>query len=391
MVEAKRGTLSNQAVVNGKDKTSGLKSTASPLFAPPSVIPTPATPFGAAQPPPPITNGVFKFDQVKEVPSLTAQPKLAAIKVPETSPQQLDHKYPLSPVPKRLKMKPAFLEAGGSLINQGESTINQKPHEIPRITANLLPQQQPATPFALSSRSTSSVPHVVITEPPEDNVANGILPPSSAAQVEGKQPEQVDAAKIRQSLLERQENLLHEELRRQERERHKKLARADEERRKSDELARRQNLERQRVREEESALLKKQKIASEEQELHKQERKKAQIESDIQYYSDEIVNTIVQEHVLEVAAEVLAIEFYRRGLLGKTIRQLKKICERSVRRKKLYLQRIAQTQNRKRLLARALTELDRAELSAANKKLRRRPYRLSIESEDILEEILLKV
>lgn len=333
---------------------------------------------------------MFKLDQVKEVSSFTTQPKLPAIKVSETSPQRLDHKHPLSPFPMRLR-KPSFLETDEPLINQGDSTINQKPHEISRITANLPPQQQPAATFALSSLPTSSDPHVVITEPPEDKVATRNLPSSSTAQVEGKQPEQADAAKIRQSLFERQEDLLHEELRRQDCERREKIARAEQKRQKSDELARRQNLERQRVREEESALLKKQKIASEEHELHKQERKKAQIECNIQYYSDEIVNTIVQEHVLEVAAEVLAIEFYRRGLLGKTIRQLKKICERSVRRKKLYLQRMAQTQNRKRLLARALSELDSGELSAASKKFRRRPYRLSIESEDVLEEILLKV
>jgi hypothetical protein len=62
-----------------------------------------------------------------------------------------------------------------------------------------------------------------------------------------------------------------------------------------------------------------------------------------------------------------------------------------VRRKQLELEEIKLSRNRKRLMARALLELETGKSVSVNKKPRRQSRPLHIENEDALEEILIKV
>lgn len=198
----------------------------------------------------------------------------------------------------------------------------------------------------------------------------------------------------RQSQFERQEKLLHDELIRQESERKSKLELEEQERQQSIAVARQTVLERQQFRQKESAFLRRQKTVTKEREEHERiesERRKAERERNIEFYTDEIVHTIVQEHILEVTADVLASAFHRERLLKRALRHLKRICARSLRRKHQQLEQISQSRIRKGLLVRALGELDSGSTTSSNKKLRRKSIRLHHETEDILEEVLLKV
>jgi hypothetical protein len=198
------------------------------------------------------------------------------------------------------------------------------------------------------------------------------------------------------SLFDRQEKLLHEELKLRETERQSRLDLADQERRTAAEKSRLQALEREQIRQKEAVLLRTQKIAAQERERHEHtlsERRKVQDEQTIQFYAEEIVGTIVQEHVLETTAALLAEAFHRRALLYKSVRRLKFVCAPSLRRKHVLLEKIAQSRRRKELVSRALSELDGggkdSNLSNMNGRRSHRSY--SIENEDAFEKILLKV
>lgn len=199
-----------------------------------------------------------------------------------------------------------------------------------------------------------------------------------------------------QSLFDRQEKLLHEELALRERERQSKLDLEDQERRTAAEVGRLQALERAQIRQKEAVLLRTQKFAAQERQRRERaisERRKIQDEQAVQSYAEEIVDTIVQGHIFETTAALLAEAFHRKALLCKTVRRLKVICSRSLRRKKLLLEKIAQSRRRKDLVSRALTELDSGEGGSNSPHLNgRRSHRAySFNNEEAFQKILVKV
>jgi hypothetical protein len=324
-------------------------------------------------------------------PAISFEPS-KILPTPQIQPQfgpKLDTKLPLSaPIPQRAKKSP-ILNFQLPLANNGFGTKS-----LSTAASDQSLSQHPA-PFVFSGPTSSPFSAFGPKEIPKDEAATRVLPRSSPPELEGKKQDQINLNNNRrQSLFERQEKLLHDEITRQEQERKSKLDLEEKERQKVVEMARQQNLERQLLREKESARLQNQKMATRELELReraKNEEQKAQQEKNVQFYSEEIVDSIMLEHILGVNADVLAIGFYRKWLLAKALRHLKKVCTRSVRRKKLHIERIAQSRLRKNLLSRALAELDRSQSPGANKKPRRRSHALRLEDEDAFEEILLKV
>jgi hypothetical protein len=394
IVEAKRRNQSNQSVVNGmlgrqlpvngrafpmpSYNTSGLQQQASLPFSPPK--------------PPPMANGAPQPQLQRQVPPFsfkpTAQPP-KPLQKPETAfapkqpskEQDFDSKPPLkAPTPQRAKISPVLSFQLPTPLNDGPGgeTINSSPSfAIP--TTNLQPQFQSPEPFTFSKTPSISIPirgadETTKNETPVPRIQP--LPP-----LEDTRASELERTARRQSQFERQEKLLQAELTRQERQ--KSLA-----------AARQTALERQQLRQKESALLRSQKMATkerEEQERIDNERRKAAREKNIEFYTEEIVNTIVQEHILEVSADVLASGFNRQRLLKRALRHLKKTCTRSLRRKQQQLEQISQSRIRKGLLVRALGELDRGAPANSSKKPRRQSHRLHRENEEALEEVLLKV
>jgi len=407
IVEAKRRNQSNQSVVNGmlgrqlpvngrafpmpSYNTSGLQQQASLPFTPPK--------------PPPMANGAPQPQLQRQVPPFsfkpTAQPP-KPLQKPETAfapkqpskEQDFDSKPPLkAPTPQRAKISPVLSFQLPTPLNDGPGgqTINSSPSfAIP--TTNLQPQFQSPEPFTFSKTPSISIPirgadETTKNETPVPRIQP--LPP-----LEDTRASELERTARRQSQFERQEKLLQAELTRQERERKSKLELEEQERQKSLAAARQTALERQQLRQKESALLRSQKMATkerEEQERIDNERRKAAREKNIEFYTEEIVNTIVQEHILEVSADVLASGFNRQRLLKRALRHLKKTCTRSLRRKQQQLEQISQSRIRKGLLVRALGELDRGAPANSSKKPRRQSHRLHRENEEALEEVLLKV
>ena len=409
IVESKRQNQSNQAVVNGRASElqqtawSSLKTTTHP---PNSVRPQPFLPPAPAQHRPAIVNGLLPFEKPKNWPSVTHQIPLQPTRLVEaeqivfSAPQpsftdKSDAKPPLTaPVPKRAKRSPIL---NFQLRTSAKDTIEpQRSYNIPPAsegTSDRLSVVQPAPPLTSSKPFSTSSPSNTLTEPPEDDAPTRVVGKISPTKAGGKLAYSEKVAS-RQSLYEREKKLLREELIQQEQERKLKLDHTEREQQKSIALARQRTVERNLVRQRQAALLQSQKMATkerEQEECSRLERQKAQQERNIQHYAEEIVNSIVQEHVLEVTANVLAIGFHRKWLLTRVVRHLKKICARSLRRKRLQLEEIKQSRNRKRLLARALSDLDAGESRALNKKPRPQLHRLNVEIEDALDEILSKV
>jgi hypothetical protein len=160
------------------------------------------------------------------------------------------------------------------------------------------------------------------------------------------------------------------------------------------ERLRQQTRERQLVRANESALLERQKQATkaeQERTCLERERQKSERERNIQFYIEEIVGAVIREHVFEVTADVLAVEHYRKRLLRRTWLPIKKIGARSLRRKQVHVEQLRQLRNRKRLLAKALNELDNREVVSTTKQRRRQAHHVPFEDEDEFEELLIKV
>lgn len=160
------------------------------------------------------------------------------------------------------------------------------------------------------------------------------------------------------------------------------------------ERLRQQTRERQLTRANESALLERQKEASKAQQKRahiERERQKVERERNIQFYMEEIVGAVIREHVFEVTADVLAVEHYRKRLLRRTLFRIKKIGARSLRRKQVHVEELRQLRNRKRLLAKALNELDNRAVVNTTKRRRRQSHHLPFEDEDEFEELLIKV
>jgi hypothetical protein len=291
-----------------------------------------------------------------------------------------------SPVPKRAIKSPIL--SFQTLPSTGTSNSNvTTASNIFAKPINQNSQSQSPAPFAFSTPPIS-FPSTPSIQEPKVNAANptsSFLPANAA--------KSIDLTTRRQSLFERQEKLLHDELARQDRERKSTLALHEQERLKSLEQVQQQTRERTRLREEESALLQSQKLETQERQRHERilnEQRKQQREKTVQFYADEIVNSIVQEHILEVNAGILAVAFHRRVLLGRILRRLRKICKRSVLRKQVQLEKIAAARIRKTLVDRALAELDYD--GSSFKKPRRRSQRpRPVETEEEFNELLSKV
>lgn len=272
--------------------------------------------------------------------------------------------------------------------SQPQDVIPHKP-EASNTVQPSLPLPAPITFPKLPSTSIN-----VFGDPSEANVPTKLLVRSPPFQVAKDRPDQAELFARRELLFERQEKLLHDELSSLEHARQSKLDSDQQERQKSLEIARQRNLERELVRQRESSLLKNQKLATTERGLREQaqnEQRNAQREKNTQFYADEIVNSIVHEHILEINADVLAIGFYCKWLLSKVLHHLKKVGARSLKRKRLHLEKIEESRTRKCLLNRALEELDRGGMTSLIKKLPRRSSRVGQESEIVLNEILNKV
>ena len=300
-------------------------------------------------------------------------------------------KPPLSaPVPQRATTSPILNYQLPSVATEEKP----KPPPMPEASTNQASQAPLPATFTFSTPLSTSSSTTIRDETPKDDAPTRVLRRESPPKPEEKRPDLAQIAARRQSLFEQQEKLLHDELIQQEQERQSKLDHAERELQKSLELERQRTHERNLARQRESALLKNQKMATkerEEQERLRNEQRKAQQEKNINFFTEEIMNSIVREHILEVNADVLAIGFHRKWLLTRVVRHLKKTCARSARRKQLQLEEIKQTRYRKRLLARALSELDNGASAGLNKKPRRQSRRLRIENEETLDEILNKV
>ena len=298
-----------------------------------------------------------------------------------------------APVPQRAKISPILQFQTPVTSNFGATGQSNVTTSAPAPDSIILPQ--PKVEFPVSFRFTAPSPAPSPTVPTEAKAENlNLLSTKPSLRFEDK----VDSAKRdlqRQSVFERQEKLLQDELSRQERERQLKVKSEEQETQKSREMALQRTIERQAMREREAAALEKEKAASKENEERQRalkEKRKAEREKAVDFFAHEIVNSIVREHILEVNATMLAVAFYRKHLLSRVLRLLKKICVRSVRRKELYLEEIAQSRKRRTLLTRALAELESGRHSSVAKKPRRGSFRADpLESEEYLEDILIKV
>jgi hypothetical protein len=298
-----------------------------------------------------------------------------------------------SPAPKRVIKSPIL---GFQSSQPSNPTADSLP--IPKAPSlfganfNQNPQSQPPAPFAFTPTPTISFP-----SSPSNGLPKLGTPdiPATITPLPLSEESSLSLKKHRQSLFERQEKLLHDELAFQDRERQSILNQHKREQQKSFELARQQTLERAQQRLKESVLLQNEKIETQERQHHERimkEQRKVQTEKTVQFYAEEIVNSIVQEHVLEVSASELAVAFHRRVFLKNVLHRLSKICKRSVLRKKVQLEQIAQARRRKTLVDRALAELDNGERGPLSKKPRRRSQRIRLgETEEELTEVLAKV
>jgi hypothetical protein len=188
--------------------------------------------------------------------------------------------------------------------------------------------------------------------------------------------------------------LLRDQLKQQETERKIQLDLEEAQRREYLDRIRQQTRERELTRANESALLERQKLATkaqQERERLERERQKLERERNIQFYTEEIVGAVIREHIFEVTADVLAVEHYRKRLLRRTLLRIKKVSARSLRRKQVHVEQLRQLRNRKRLLAKALNELDKREVVNTTKRRRRQSHHLPFEDEDEFEELLIKV
>jgi len=403
IVEAKRRNQSNQSIVNGFHAQSlpvnqrqfptllrsanGVNQSSSHTLTTPKF---PSMVNNATQPALPSQLAPFNFKPTAQ-PSKrleTSDPAFGVEQPPLD--RDFDSKPPLkAPTPQRAKISPVLsFQSPTPVTSTGEGLGGQLRRTSPG--RNIQPKFQSPAPFVFSKTSSISGPIHVTKESASPPVQQP-LPPS--------QPEDTHFAELerkarRRSQFERQEKLLRDELARQESERKSKLDLEEQERQNSLAVARQTALERQQVRQKESALLRRQKMATkerEEEEKIESERRKAEREKNIEFYTEEIVQTIVQEHILEVTADVLASGFHRDRLLRRALRHLKKVCARSLKRKRQQLEQISQSRIRKGLLVRALGELDSGSIAYSNKKPRRQSYRPHRETEDFLEEVLLKV
>lgn len=402
IVEAKRHGQTYQAVVNGsasKSEENGLKPMRTNFWQQQHQRTEKLSPFAKGLQSPTVNRHTVPIVK-QESESIVAQTaKQLSVPEKQTFPNSTIRQQqtvrpvnpPLSvPVPQRAQKSPILTFNSALPKNEGWTAI--VPSKGPQPSAiSSLPEPHPIFTASSIPPSTVSYGSVQSEVTMQDDSS-----PSPRVVTEEKHPAPSTVALRHPSLFDRQEKLLHEELRLREAERQSKLDLADQERKTAIELSRRQALEREQTRQKESVFLKAQQIAAQEQERNDHaahERRKVQEEQNIQIYTEEIVDTLVQEHVFETIASVLAEEFHRRFLLHKSVHNIKVVSARSLRRKQLLLEKMAQSRKRKELVSRALTELDsgRIKTSVSNMNGRRVNRRYSIEDEEAFEKILLNV
>jgi hypothetical protein len=268
----------------------------------------------------------------------------------------------------------------------GDQIVPETPGQSqPKISAPSFFLPTPS-PFNSSSLEKES-PH-------REGLAVNVLPVSAVGPIKEKTIDKDDLRLQHQLLYEQQERLLKDELIHRETERKVRLDKDEQEREDSIAMERQLNLARKLLREKESDNLKDQKMAAKEMQLKEQikaEELQAQRQKEVEFYAEEIVRSIILEHILAINADTLATAFHQEWLLRRAMRQLKSIAARSIWRKRLLMEQIAQSKFRKRQLSRALDELDKGESSAGSKKLRRKSHGFHLEDEDAFEEIILKV
>ena len=380
VVDVKRGTLSNQAIVNGAVQATPIQPALKRKSIGPEVKKAPAPSFV----PPARKENIFGTPQVNKnpIPSFVPPTKPPALAfdisksfaplqqqsppIPPISFNLETKQPPLSPTPKRAMKSPVL----------GFST-SETPIPIPK-------PQSVTFVFKSPHPSPSSFPPNTSSSTISPPAAKPILP---LAKAEEKQ-------NLRKELFERQEALLKDELAKQNHERTSHLNTEEQQRQQAEDLANQLVQQRELIRQSSSTLLQQEKASSEKQELERQtraEKRKIEVEKQVTFYTEEIVNVIVQQHLLEVEAEALALEFRRRKLLFRVVRHLKKVCSRAKLRRQFKINEIAEVSRRRRTLARALVELDYSDLGGnARKKARRRSKLPRFEDEDALEESLIR-
>lgn len=295
------------------------------------------------------------------------------------------------PVPQRAQKSPILtFDSPGPITGTGASQVQQSVVLPPSAVFS-----QPKPYISISSPPvvlSNNLPRSTCSE----DTASEEPKPSPSSLVKEKSATWSTISLRHQSLLDRQEKLLHEELALRERERQSRLALADQERRSAVELGRLQIIERTQLRQKEAVVLRAQKLAAQEKEQHNRglsEQRKVQDEKTIQFYAEEIVDTVVQEQIFATTAAALAVAFHRKRLLYKTTRRLKFVCARSLRRKQALLEKLAQSRQRRALVSRALTELNSGVSTSNLYHLKgRRSHRVhSVGNEDEFEQILSKV
>ena len=405
IVEAKRRNQSNQSVVNGGlakqpaanggmfPSTSYTTKAYQQRVSLPSISQTVSSvPNGAQQEESNV--GLPLFKPAGQLPKSLEKSETVFAPKRSSADEDIDSRPPLkAPTPQRAKISPVLsFQLPISTTNAFEAqNLTSSASFIPPAS-NIQPQFQSPAPFTFSKTPSASIPIRSLDGTTKNETPLQLVEP--VLQLEDIPSTELERTARRQSQFERQEKLLHDELTRQEHERKFKLELEEREHQKSLAASRQTSLERQQQRQKESALLKRQKMATKEREEQEQianERRKARREKKIEFYAEEIVNTIVQEHILEVTANVLANGFHRQRLLTRALRHLKRIGARSLRRKQTQLEEISRSRIRKGLLVRALGELDGRASVNSNKKPRRQSYHLHPENEDALEEVLIKV
>ena len=295
------------------------------------------------------------------------------------------------PVPQRAQKSPILkFDSPGPITGTRASQLQQSVVPPPNTTFS---QPQPnISIFSPSDVVSNSLPLSTYSEV----TGNAEPKPSPSPLMKEKSSTQSTISLRHQSLLDRQEKLLHEELAVGERERQSRLDLADQERRSILELGRLQMIERAQFRQKEAVALRAQKLAAQAKEQHNRglsEQRKIQNEKIIQFYAEEIVDTIVQEQIFANTAAALAVAFHRKRLLYKATRRLKFVCARSLRRKQALLEKLAQSRQRRALVSRALTELSSGVSTSNlyNLKGHRSHHVHSVGNEDEFEHILSKV
>lgn len=319
----------------------------------------------------PVVNGLSPVDRQTDIPAFTPQHTNQLTKYYEdtetVSTLRTQHpiggmKSPLaSPVPQQANRSPV-LWTTLSHDNLNSKSIQEIPC-LQEVASNQQLQFRLPPLFEFVTTPSIIFGDAPLHNDPEDRLSTRIWNRPSGAQFDSNRSTQAEFNIRRESLFARQEKLLHDELTLQERERQAKVDLAEQQRKDSVKVAQKRTLERHLLRQKQAALLETQKMAIREREyaLDEERKRKVQRERIVEFYADEITKSIMQEHILEVDASVLATAFHRKTLLTRVLHHLKKVCGRSLYRKQAAIEQIAKSRIRKSLLTLALAELDSGE------------------------------